>query len=90
MKKLILVLWVLTLFACKVKSNAEQLKEKTITQRKECPFILDTFVDDYITRYIDKEAGVVCYVIQNGPHHPDQNAGISCIPLFQTKLHGEK
>lgn len=38
--------------------------------------------DEYIGRYEDKEAGVVCWAFKTG-----YAGGISCLPINQTKLH---
>ena len=36
-----------------------------------------TNISGYVTRYVDKEAGVACWVVSQG---------ISCLPISQTKL----
>jgi hypothetical protein len=40
-----------------------------------------------LIRIIDKEAGVVCYMIQNDT--ADFYSGLQCLPLNQTSLKGE-
>jgi hypothetical protein len=41
----------------------------------------DAFYDMNVLRFVDREAGVVCWVIRGS-----QKGGISCLPLEQTRL----
>lgn len=46
----------------------------------------DGFVDDYgIHRFVDEEAGVVCYTYKDG-EGAGQGSGLSCMPLNETDL----
>lgn len=44
-------------------------------------------VSDHVERFVDNDAGVVCWIYSDGSVAPEgQAGGISCIPLEQTDL----
>jgi ABC-type Zn uptake system ZnuABC Zn-binding protein ZnuA len=45
----------------------------------------DVPVSDDVTRFIDKEAGTVCYVYSGGGGY-DGQGGLSCMPIEDTEL----
>jgi len=61
----------------------EPQEPQNVTQIAESD---DAFVDDYgIHRFVDDEAGVVCYTYKDG-EGAGQGSGLSCMPLNQTDL----
>jgi len=71
MKRLIIFLLALILTACSAPPPKEQLKTESIND-----------IRYNITRYVDDEAGVVCWVYGNY-----EKGGLSCLPLSQTSIH---
>lgn len=79
----------LTLAACGKRPEPEANRQPSRPDRPDLPVKLvdgatvlsfsDELQDTNLVRVIDKEAGVVCYRIRT-------DAGLSCMPLSQTKL----
>lgn len=45
-----------------------------------------TILNAYFSRYVDEEAGVVCWVYDKNPNYSTSGAGLSCLPLSVTNL----
>ena len=74
MKKITLIVIVLVLLSILVGCETTQIEPKTITQ-------YETWLGD-VSRFVDKEAGVVCWLsaVYGG-------YAISCLPIKDTMLH---
>jgi len=71
MKRLLCIVMIVLLVGCAQPGIAEGIRAETLTS--ELGF--------GVTRIIDEEAGVVCYIYARG-----YAGGISCLPLSETGL----
>lgn len=58
--------------------GAEESDSSTVETTESIP--------DDVTRFVDEEAGVVCYQFHAAPGSRASSGGIACVPITETKL----